>query len=515
MAKETKIGLSFIMVLIGALCFVMYKRLDKHNDLLPNVIVAGDFAQAGQGETHEHEQDGRHYGEGGSRQHTEQLDPFGAGGEDDRNPFVPDMPDDDDDERFDSFEHHENSLERQEDSHGHGSNSTRFSENTHQSNSTQNPFESDSDDDDRGFAPQSQQSFTQNDHAGGQLSHSHQHGDSDRQNGLQQDDGDPFGAHAAQQRTPQGRQPLEQTTNSFGHGDSPFRGSEGGGQDETGHVESAAGGRQEDSFPYRNELTGQTSDHTHTHFDQDSFQPDAVQPSTVNDSHKGFSQTGRSSQEFFDDSSEIEADSFSKDVFPSDSSDDENSFGLSQDRFHSSHHTHDNFGEANFNSDREEVYVVLRNDNYWKISQKKYGTPRYFAALSHYNKRQIPDPKRMRPGMKVFIPGQEILEARYPNLFPKHRSSRGVTPNPTKITTDHPAGFFWGHTGHPMYCVGKHDTLTFIAKEHLGRASRWIQIYKMNSDRMPSPNSLKIGTELRLPADASRVQLVRDPHAVR
>jgi len=511
MAKETKIGLSFIVVLIGALCFVMYKKMDKHNGLLSDISAAADgLVQAEQDETHK--QDSRDYGEGGSHQHPGQVDPFGAGDENNRNPFVPDMPDDDDGE--DPFV----SSERHENSHGHGSHSTRYSENTHQSNSTKNPFESRPDDDDPGLAPQSQQQFTQDDHAGGQFVHSHQHGDSVRQNGLQSDDGAPFDAHAAQQKTPQGHWPLEQNDNSFGHDDSPFSGSEGGGQDE--HVESAAGGRQEESFPYGNEHTGQTSDHTHTHFDQDSFQPDAVQPSTVSDSHKEFSQTGRSSHDLFDDSSEVEENSFLQDGSPTDSSDDKNSFGLSQDRFQSSHHTHDNhthdnFGEATFNADREEVYVVLRNDSYWKISQKKYGTPRYFAALSHYNKRQIPDPKRMRPGMKVFIPSQEILEARYPNLFPKHRSSHGVTPNPTKITTDHPAGFFWGHTGHPMYRVGKHDTLTFIAKEHLGRASRWIQIYKLNSDRMPSPNSLKIGTELRLPADASRVQLVRDPHAVR
>ena len=60
-----------------------------------------------------------------------------------------------------------------------------------------------------------------------------------------------------------------------------------------------------------------------------------------------------------------------------------------------------------------------------------------------------------------------------------------------------------------MYSVGKRDTLTGIAQKHLGRASRWREIYRQNRDRLANPNSLKIGTILRLPYDASRVQLVR------
>jgi nucleoid-associated protein YgaU len=59
-----------------------------------------------------------------------------------------------------------------------------------------------------------------------------------------------------------------------------------------------------------------------------------------------------------------------------------------------------------------------------------------------------------------------------------------------------------------MFRVGDTDTLTTIAAEHLGRASRWQQIYRMNSDLLTEPEALRPGMELKLPADASRKRLV-------
>ena len=68
-----------------------------------------------------------------------------------------------------------------------------------------------------------------------------------------------------------------------------------------------------------------------------------------------------------------------------------------------------------------------------------------------------------------------------------------------------------GPDGNALYRVGKTDTLSDIAQKHLGRASRWIQVYRMNQDRITDPNRLKIGTTLRLPGDASNIQVVRGP----
>lgn len=159
------------------------------------------------------------------------------------------------------------------------------------------------------------------------------------------------------------------------------------------------------------------------------------------------------------------------------------------------------------------VHTVQSGDNYWRISKKQYGTARYFKALFRYNQARISDPARLRPGMKVLVPERNVLESRYPDLFPARasasRQDRG------RLQTESSSGFFRSDTGRPMYRVGKQDTLSRIAQRHLGRASRWIQIYHLNRERLSKPGNLKIGTELLLPADASRVQLVADPDVLR
>ena len=159
------------------------------------------------------------------------------------------------------------------------------------------------------------------------------------------------------------------------------------------------------------------------------------------------------------------------------------------------------------------VYEVLSGDNYWSISKKQYGTARYFLALSRYNRQRIPDEKRMRPGMKVLTPSPEILQIQYPDLFPKRsaQSSRSQKSDSTTSKTSQPSGFFRGRSREPLYRVGEQDTLSGIAQKHLGRSSRWIQIYELNRSRLPSPNNLTIGTVLQLPADASNVRLVKNP----
>jgi len=148
----------------------------------------------------------------------------------------------------------------------------------------------------------------------------------------------------------------------------------------------------------------------------------------------------------------------------------------------------------------EKVYTVQNGENFWSISRKHYGGGRFFAALAEYNKHRIPRPERMRPGMIVLVPDLQVLLDRYPKL-----SGAGeAKPIPSDGGQ---AGFFVDDNGQPSFRIGKGDTLGSIAQKHLGRSSRWIQIMGMNRDRIPNGNTLKIGTVLRLPADASQVAL--------
>jgi nucleoid-associated protein YgaU len=166
-------------------------------------------------------------------------------------------------------------------------------------------------------------------------------------------------------------------------------------------------------------------------------------------------------------------------------------------------------------------YAIEPNDNFWTISRKKYGSGRYFMALAQHNVQVISDPRRMKPGVTIATPAADVLERTYPQLIPKAAAVDPVqtaslsTTEVTKASAPAPAqpveadaGFFTTDDGNPMYRVGSEDTLSGIAQRHLGRSSRWVQVFEMNRDVLTDGNSLKIGTVLRLPADASRVDVV-------
>ncbi|MBI3862831.1 MAG: LysM peptidoglycan-binding domain-containing protein [Planctomycetia bacterium] len=178
------------------------------------------------------------------------------------------------------------------------------------------------------------------------------------------------------------------------------------------------------------------------------------------------------------------------------------------------------------------TYRVQPDDNFWKISRKQYGSARYYQALTQHNLDRAPDPQKLRPGTQISTPTAAYLERKYPNLIEKGSADSathhaGAHPSRTrprfeKPGTEHdfdrPAersvaketgeGYFYSKSGDPMYRIGADDTLTGIAQKHLGRASRWTEIYEQNQDILSSPDNLTLGTVIRLPGDASRLSLV-------
>ena len=155
-------------------------------------------------------------------------------------------------------------------------------------------------------------------------------------------------------------------------------------------------------------------------------------------------------------------------------------------------------------------YTIQPNDNFWIISRKRYGAGRFYMALAEHNRNVIPDPKRMMPGVVISTPEVEQLEREFASIIPKPAAADVVLPVAavrTPKVDQGPPGFFVSREGHPMYRVGDKDTLTEIAKVHLNRSTRWVQILEMNRNVLRDGNELKIGMVLRLPADASRVRV--------
>jgi nucleoid-associated protein YgaU len=54
------------------------------------------------------------------------------------------------------------------------------------------------------------------------------------------------------------------------------------------------------------------------------------------------------------------------------------------------------------------------------------------------------------------------------------------------------------------YTVQPGDTLSKIAKQHLGDANAYNQIFELNRDQLSDPDKIKPGQVLKLPAHASR-----------
>jgi 5'-nucleotidase/UDP-sugar diphosphatase len=49
------------------------------------------------------------------------------------------------------------------------------------------------------------------------------------------------------------------------------------------------------------------------------------------------------------------------------------------------------------------------------------------------------------------------------------------------------------------YVVGAGDSLSAIAKKFYGDTNRWKEIWEANKDKLPDPNLITVGQELRIP----------------
>ena len=157
----------------------------------------------------------------------------------------------------------------------------------------------------------------------------------------------------------------------------------------------------------------------------------------------------------------------------------------------------------------EREIVVTPSDSFWSISEREYGSARYFNALAKYNKDRVEAADKLRSGMKIKIPPPEVLEDEHPESFRTSTSPKAAI-SPISGTSAEgdampPAGLFADERQQPRYRVGERETLSSIAQQVLGRSSRWTELYDLNRDQLKSPSALKIGTVLKLPPDAGRV----------
>lgn len=178
------------------------------------------------------------------------------------------------------------------------------------------------------------------------------------------------------------------------------------------------------------------------------------------------------------------------------------------------------------------IHMVKRGESLGKVAAKHYGrsTPARIQAVFDANRGILKNVHAIRTGMKLNIPdldriGEVFVSA--PNLaagavvaaakrerpddqvrIPLPVNSRTRTsPPPTKVRSsapDAPAttlanakspGFRW-------YEVRSSDSLAKIARQELGDEKRFLEIFRLNRDRIPNRDQIKPGMKIRLPSKA-------------
>lgn len=154
------------------------------------------------------------------------------------------------------------------------------------------------------------------------------------------------------------------------------------------------------------------------------------------------------------------------------------------------------------------TYKVQPSDNYWKISEKLYGTGAYFKALAEHNRDHIGRDDRLLPGTPLDAPTVAQLEEKYPGLCPKASHQRAAGARIANVSSGGKLA------GRRTYKVEAGDTLYDIAKHELGNPGRWGEIYQINRDVLGDDyDYLSPGLELVLPDSPRQDTLARNPEA--
>ena len=123
------------------------------------------------------------------------------------------------------------------------------------------------------------------------------------------------------------------------------------------------------------------------------------------------------------------------------------------------------------------VYVWQAGDTFTALADRYYGSRLEVGRLRDANEGR--DESTIQPGESIFVPAEPVAAA--------ERLGRSSAD----------AGQMLGGT----YVVQSGDMLSKIAQKSYGSAGKWRRIYDANRDVLASPDALKVGMRLRIPAE--------------
>jgi len=139
-------------------------------------------------------------------------------------------------------------------------------------------------------------------------------------------------------------------------------------------------------------------------------------------------------------------------------------------------------------------YTVAPGDTLSRIAANHYGraSRANIKAIVNANSSTIENPDVLRAGAEILIP---VLDAQPASSSAESRVGGGGSARRDKLSAT--AGSFrW-------YQIRPGDRYMSIAREQLGDASRWEEIFTMNFDKFPDPGKIRVGVRIKIPVARS------------
>ncbi|MFP4143927.1 MAG: LysM peptidoglycan-binding domain-containing protein [Phycisphaeraceae bacterium] len=119
-----------------------------------------------------------------------------------------------------------------------------------------------------------------------------------------------------------------------------------------------------------------------------------------------------------------------------------------------------------------------KGDTLSKLAARHLGSAGKWRELLEANSDRLDRPEELRAGMTLRLPASAGGQ--------RQEAERRQAPSRPASATE-------------SYTVQRNDNLYKISQQMLGDGGRWEEIYKLNRDRLDSPQALKVGQKLRLP----------------
>ena len=148
-------------------------------------------------------------------------------------------------------------------------------------------------------------------------------------------------------------------------------------------------------------------------------------------------------------------------------------------------------------------YTAVAGDTLSGIAARHYGSRsrRFVDAIFDANRTILPSPDELRIGVELILP--VVPGGTAPRTDPAvgRNQPRSASPKPNAKESPHAKPFRW-------YQIKKNDRYISIAREQLGDAGRWREIYELNRASFPDPELIREGVRIKLPlvevADAGK-----------